>query len=741
MMASTRKSAVRTISKAKDMSNSSGFDEVHTSKEMKLQELYGINVFNDAVQRQMLPRSVYQALRRTVESGAELDLEIADAVASAMKEWAIERGATHYTHWFQPMTGLTAEKHDSFLTPGGNGEPLMAFSGKELVRGEPDASSFPSGGIRATFEARGYTAWDPTSPAFLREAADGATLTIPTAFCSWTGEALDKKTPLLRSCEAIGTQAVRLLHLIGEQAVSRVYPTAGAEQEYFLIDREFYFLRPDLVSAGRTLVGAKPPKGQELDDHYFGAISHRVLTFMMEAEQELWKLGVPIKTRHNEVAPSQFEFAPYFEHISVAADHNMLTMEVLQDVAERHGLAALLHEKPFAGVNGSGKHLNWSLSDDLGHNLLDPGKTPHDNLKFILFLSAIIRAVDLHQDLLRASVAVAGNDHRLGANEAPPAIMSIFIGDNLQEVVDSLVEGRAPAMEASESGGDLRLGVSALPDLPRDATDRNRTSPFAFTGNKFEFRAVASSQSVSYPSTILNTIVAESIDYIASQIEARSEAKDRGSMIQEIVRETLSQHGRVLFTGDNYSRDWEAEAEERGLLNLRTTPQALAYFARDKNTALFDKYGVFSPRETISRSNVLFEKYIGRIHIEALSLKELAGTVILPTAINWQGSLAESINATMSAAPKVQLDTQREYLEEVAGATSRLKASCDKLTVLCDLASAKEEELEISALATWYCADVIAAMDAVRAEADHLESLVDDDIWPLPKYRELLFVH
>ncbi|MAE27912.1 MAG: glutamine synthetase type III [Planctomycetes bacterium] len=741
MTASTRKSAVRTISKAKDISNSNGFEEVHKSKEMKLQELYGISVFNDAVQRQMLPRSVYQALRRTVESGAELDLEIADAVASAMKEWAIERGATHYTHWFQPMTGLTAEKHDSFLTPGGNGEPLMAFSGKELVRGEPDASSFPSGGIRATFEARGYTAWDPTSPAFLRETADGATLTIPTAFCSWTGEALDKKTPLLRSCEAIGTQAVRLLHLIGEQAVSRVYPTAGAEQEYFLIDREFYFLRPDLVSAGRTLVGAKPPKGQELDDHYFGAISHRVLAFMMEAEQELWKLGVPIKTRHNEVAPSQFEFAPYFEHISVAADHNMLTMEVLQDVAERHGLAALLHEKPFAGVNGSGKHLNWSLCDDLGHNLLDPGKTPHDNLKFILFLCAIIRAVDLHQDLLRASVAVAGNDHRLGANEAPPAIMSIFIGDNLQEVVDSLVEGRAPAQSEAANGDDLRLGVSALPDLPRDATDRNRTSPFAFTGNKFEFRAVASSQSVSYPSTILNTIVAESIDHLANEIEARSEASDRGAMIQEIVRETLSKHGRVLFTGDNYSGDWEAEAQKRGLLNLRTTPEALDYFASEANTALFDKYGVFSPRETASRSNVLYEKYIGRIHIEALALKELASTVVLPTAINWQGNLADSINATLSAAPAAEIGPQREYLEEVASVTGHLKAACDKLTVLCDLAQAKEKALALGDLAAWYCADVIAAMDAVRAEADHLEGLVDDETWPLPKYRELLFVH
>jgi glutamine synthetase len=498
-------------------------------------------------------------------------------------------------------------------------------------------------------------------------------------------------------------------------------------------------MRPDLVCTGRTLVGAKPPKGQELDDHYFGAISHRVLDFMMEAEQELWKLGVPIKTRHNEVAPSQFELAPYYEHISVAADHNMLTMEVLQDVAERHGLAALLHEKPFAGLNGSGKHLNWSLCDDLGHNLLDPGNTPHDNLKFILFLSAIIRAVDLHQDLLRASVAVAGNDHRLGANEAPPAIMSIFVGDNLQEIVDSLIEGRTPTK--SKNGGDLRLGVSALPNLPRDATDRNRTSPFAFTGNKFEFRAVASSQSVSYPSTILNTIVAESLDYISSEIEKRGDVSDRGAMIQEIVRDTLSKHSRILFTGDNYSSEWEAEAEKRGLLNLRTTPEALAYFASEVNVALFEKYNVFSPRETQARSNVLYERYVGRIHIEALTLKELGGTIIMPAAVNWQRQLADSINATAMATPSSDLSVQKEYLEEVVSSVCRMMKALDQLCALCDASATKKEELELNALASWYCTEVIGAMNAVRVESDHLESLVDDETWPLPKYRELLFVH
>jgi glutamine synthetase len=708
----------------------------------RLPELFGANVFNDAVQRARLPRAVYQALRRTIDSGAELDPKIADAVANAMKDWAVERGATHFTHWFQPMTGLTAQKHDAFVHQMADGRAILEFSGKELIKGEPDASSFPSGGIRATFEARGYTAWDPTSPAFLRETPWGSTLMIPTAFCSWTGEALDKKTPLLRSCEAIDRQAVRLLHLLGEKGATKVYPTTGPEQEYFLIDRQFYALRPDLVSCGRTLFGARPPKGQELEDHYFGAISQRVLAFMMDLEHELWKLGIPIKTRHNEVAPSQFELAPIFEQVSVATDHNMLTMEVLKEVAERHGLHCLLAEKPFAGINGSGKHNNWSLSDNQGNNLLEPGSTPHDNLKFILFLTSILRAVDLHQDILRASVATAGNDYRLGANEAPPAIVSVFVGSQLEEVIAALIEGRAPAGSGSGpgSGGarEMRLGVTTLPPLPRDQSDRNRTSPFAFTGNKFEFRAVGSSQSIAYPNTILNTIVAESLDYMAGEIERRGGAGDRREVIQALVRETLTKHRRILFSGDNYSAEWVAEAERRGLHNMKDTPSALAAFSAKKNIEIFDKYKVFSPRETESRANVLNQMYVHRVSVEAATMKDIASTQILPAAIEFQRRLADSIAATAAASKEADPKGARELLAQVATASTRLKSATDALARARH--EAEEKEGGAVAHAAAFRDHVLPAMANVREQADLLETLVADDLWPLPKYREILFL-
>jgi glutamine synthetase len=719
-------------------------DNAHADKAARLPELFGALVFNDAAQRQRLPRAVYETLRRTIDAGAELDPRIADTVANAMKDWAIEHGATHFTHWFQPMTGLTAQKHDSFIRQTADGRALLEFSGKELIKGEPDASSFPSGGIRATFEARGYTAWDPTSPAFIRKTPHGATLMIPTAFCSWTGEALDKKTPLLRSCEAIDRQAVRLLHLLGEKNVTRVYPTTGPEQEYFLIDRHFFALRPDLVSCGRTLFGARPPKGQELEDHYFGAISQRVLAFMMDLEHELWKLGIPIKTRHNEVAPSQFELAPIFEQVTVATDHNMLTMEVLKEVSERHGLHCLLAEKPFAGINGSGKHNNWSLSDNLGNNLLEPGSTPHDNLKFVLFLTAIIRAVDLHQDLLRASVASAGNDHRLGANEAPPAIVSIFVGSQLEEVILGLIDGRAPRASTSGAGAppvskELRLGVTTLPPLPRDMTDRNRTSPFAFTGNKFEFRAVGASQSIAYPNVILNTIVAESLDFIATEIERRSGTGDRREAIQGLVRESLTKHRRILFSGDNYATEWVQEAERRGLYNLRDTPSALLAFSAKANVELFDRYKVFSPRETESRANVQNLMYVHRVSVEALSMRDIASTMILPVAMQFQRQVAESIAAVNAVHPQADVKSQRELLSQVTEAIQRLRGAVADLNRARH--AAEETKGGANDVAAAFRDRVLPLMSQVREQVDLLEGLVDDELWPLPKYRELLFLH
>jgi glutamine synthetase len=727
-MTNARQEALRTISEMPAPSAS--------REAFQLTERFGARVFNDAVQRRRLRPDVYQALRRTIDRGAELDPRIADAVADAMKDWAVEHGATHFTHWFQPMTGLTAEKHDSFLSPVAEGGAISAFSGKELIKGEPDASSFPSGGIRATFEARGYTAWDPTSPAFLRVTPYGTTLTIPTAFCSWTGEALDTKTPLLRSCEALNRAAKRLLALIDERP-ERIHVTMGPEQEYFLIDRALAQLRPDLLISGRTLFGARPPKGQELEDHYFRTMPERVLSFMMDLEQELWQLGVPVKTRHNEVAPHQFELAPIFEQVSLATDHNMVTMELMQSVAERHGFVCLLHEKPFAGVNGSGKHNNWSMSDERGNNLLDPGHTPHENLRFILCLTAVIKAVDVHQDLLRASIAHAGNDHRLGANEAPPAILSIFLGSELEEVVEGLVSGEKAR---STTRGTVQLGVSTLPPIPKDTSDRNRTSPFAFTGNKFEFRAVGASQTIAYPNIFLNTAVADALDALSDEIEKRAKGPgERRAAIQEVVRENLNRHKRVLFSGDGYSREWEQEAARRGLINAKNTPDALALFPTEKNLALFERYGIFSRRESQARSNVFYSAYVHRVAVEALTMVQIAATQIVPAAIGYQKDVADSLNSTRAAAPKAELGEQEKLLVELSSTIGRLRAGIGHLRETHEKLEERHGDSVQSAL---HCRDqILPAMVALRTQADRLEGLVDDARWPLPKYHELLFVH
>src|SRR4051794_35488166 len=694
-------------------------------KETPVRQLFGVNVFSDEVMRARLPEHVYKALRKTILKGAPLDPTVADVVATAMKEWAIEKGATHYTHWFQPMTGLTAEKHDSFLAPvGESGEAIAEFSGKELIRGEPDASSFPSGGIRATFEARGYTAWDPTSPAFILENPNGTTLCIPTAFCSWTGEALDKKTPLLRSMEALSTQALRVLKLFGSTA-TRVFTTAGPEQEYFLIDKNFYYNRPDLLNAGRTLFGAKPPKGQEMEDHYFGAIPERVLACMLETEMELYKLGVPVKTRHNEVSPAQYEIAPIFENANVATDHNMLVMETMKRVADRYGLQLLLHEKPFAGVNGSGKHLNWSMADDQGNNLLKPGDTPHENAQFLIFLTAVIRAVYKHGDLLRVAVAHAGNDHRLGANEAPPAIISIFLGDMLQDIVDQIEAGGA---KSAKAGGEMRIGVSVLPPLPRDPGDRNRTSPFAFTGNKFEFRAVGSAQSIAGPIVVLNTIVAEALDEFATQLEAAVAAKkDLNAEIQKLLQGSIKETKAVLFNGDNYSEAWHAEAEKRGLPNRRSTIDSLPDLVSSKSVGMFSKYGVLSERELHSRYEIFLEGYRKTINVESSLTIGIAQRMILPAAIRYQSQVAQSIanlKATGATVPK----TQTAHLNELVGAIESLQTATDRLTETVE-EPAKGDSLDHAK----YARDVIIpAMNAVRAAGDQLETLVADDLWPLP---------
>jgi len=697
-----------------------------------VREVYCEHVFHEAVQRQRLPKEVFEKLQRTVKTAHELDPAIADAVALAMRDWAIEHGATHFTHWFQPLTGSTAEKHDSFITPTPEGGVLAMFSGRDLIRGEPDASSFPSGGLRATFEARGYTAWDPTSPAFILDNPNGATLVVPTMFLSWGGEALDKKTPLLRSMDALSRQALRVLRLFGNTTARRVLTTVGAEQEYFLIDRRFWLARPDLLNTGRTLFGARPPKGQELEDQYFGSIHERVLAYMAEVEYELLRLGVPIKTRHNEVAPGQYELAPTFETANLATDHQMLTMEVLRKVAGRHNFACLLHEKPFAGINGSGKHNNWSMATDERENLLDPGHTPHDNAQFLVFCAAVVRAVHRHGDLLRLSVCGAGNDHRLGANEAPPAIISVFLGEQLRDVFAQLEGGRA---NRSKAGGHIEIGISTLPKLPRDAGDRNRTSPFAFTGNKFEFRAVGASQSIAEPNTVLNTIVAESLDHVASRLEAAAaEGGNLNAAVAGMLGEMVRQFAPVLFDGDNYSPQWHAEAARRGLPNLPGTLDAVSAADSPATAELFAKHGVYTVRELHSRRDILLENYVKTVAIEAQTASMIAHTMILPAALRYQKQVADAVNA--AAAAGMDPPAQRELLAEVTGGAEALRSAAAEL----DRVAGAEAAGDLLARAAHMRAALLPAMAELRRVADRLELLVDDALWPLPTYREMLFI-
>ncbi len=701
-------------------------------REAHIKDLYGENVFSEAVQRERLPKPVFKALQKTIRLGHELDPAIADAVAAAMKDWAVEKGATHFTHLFQPMTGLTAEKHDSFLQPTGDGKALVEFGGKELVRGEPDASSFPSGGIRATFEARGYTAWDPTSPAYIYESPNGATLVIPTAFVSWTNEALDKKTPLLRSMEALSTHALRILRLFGNHDARKVFTTVGPEQEYFLIDKHFYYARPDLINAGRTLFGAPPPKGQELEDQYFGVIPERVLACMADAEAQLFKLAVPVKTRHNEVAPSQYEIAPIFENSNLATDHQQLTMHVIKTTAEKYGLAALFHEKPFAGINGSGKHNNWSMSTDTGENLLNPGDTPHDNAQFLVFCVAVIRAVSRYPELLRVSVCGANNDHRLGANEAPPAIISVFLGDQLQDIIDQLEKGGA---RSTKQGGFMEIGVEVLPKLPKDAGDRNRTSPFAFTGNKFEFRAVGGSQSIAGPNTVLNTIVAESLDFIATHLEkAVGQSKDLNKAVQELLPGIIKESKKVIFGGDNYAPEWHQEAERRGLPNLRNTVDALPVILRKDSVELFGKYRVYSERELQSRQAIFAENYVKTLNVEGRLTSSMARTMILPAALRYQTEVAQAVAATKAAG--VDNGPQVDLLRTLSGTVGDFQTATAKL----DKALAHHADGDLLAHARHSRDHILPAMNEVRTLGDKLETLVADDLWPLPTYREMLFI-
>jgi glutamine synthetase len=687
--------------------------------------VFGDAVFSTAVQRQRLPKAIYGQLQETLEAGELLDPALADAVATAMKEWAMERGATHFTHWFQPLTGITAEKHDSFYAPTGDGNAIAEFSGKELIQGEPDASSFPTGGIRATFEARGYTAWDPTSPAFILENPNGAVLCIPTAFASWTGEALDQKIPLLRSMDALSTVALRAVRMFGDHESTRVFTTVGPEQEYFLIDERFYFERPDLITTGRTLFGAKPPKGHELDDHYFGSIPERVLACMLETEQQLARLGVPVKTRHNEVAPAQYEVAPVFENSNVGSDHQQLTMQVMQNVARRYGLVCLLHEKPFAGVNGSGKHNNWSMGTDTGVNLLEPGDTPHENLQFLFFCAAVFQAVDKHQQLLRASVANAGQDHRLGANEAPPAIISIFLGAELEKVFNAIESGSG---DAATPQSYLELGASVLPALPMHGGDRNRTSPFAFTGNKFEFRALGSSMSLALPNTVLNTIVAEAIDELTAAVENRQAKGDTlEEAVLEVVRAAYAAHKRIIFSGDNYSDDWHAEAEQRGLANLRQSPDALPWLVEPSTVEAFSRYDVLSARELESRYEVLVEQYVTTINIEGETAASIARTMLLPAAVQWYATLeAADDNKGVS-----------RLKEELGGLIDEFVEAIFTLE-----AANRDHPVDVEPIdeARYVQTSVASAMEAAREVADRLEKVVPDELWPLPKYSEILFI-
>ena len=702
------------------------------SEIINVAEIFGENVFNDSVMQERLPKKVYKELKRTIQEGKELEQSIADVVAHEMKEWAIEKGATHYSHWFQPLTGATAEKHDSFISaPKSDGKVLMEFSGKELVKGEPDASSFPSGGLRATFEARGYTAWDCTSPAFIKKDATGtgAILYIPTAFCSYTGEALDQKTPLLRSMEAINKQALRLLRLFGNTTSQRVTPSVGAEQEYFLVDREKYLKRKDLIFTGRTLFGAMPPKGQELDDHYFGTIRQRIAGFMKDVNEELWKVGVTSKTQHNEVAPAQHELAPIYAECNVALDHNHIIMQTLKRVACQHGMKCLLHEKPFAGVNGSGKHDNWSLTTDDGKNLLEPGKTPHENIQFLLVLTCILKAVDRHADLLRESAADPGNDHRLGANEAPPAIISVFLGEQLEDVLEQLIS----TGEATHSlkGGKLQTGVDTLPDLAKDATDRNRTSPFAFTGNKFEFRMVGSRDSISGPNVVLNTIVAEAFSEACDVLE---KADNFDEAVHDLIKQYATEHQRVVFNGNGYSDAWVEEAEKRGLPNIRSMVEAIPALTTEKAVSMFEKFKVFTKAELESRAEIKFESYAKAINIEARTMIDMASKQIIPAIIKYTKDLADTVVAVKEAGADASV--QAELLTEVSGLLAETKKALEALKVVADQAAAMEEGED---QARFYHFDVVPAMEALRTPVDTLEMIVDKEAWPMPSYGDLIF--
>ena len=700
------------------------------SEVVSVSEMFGKDVFNDAVMKDRLPKSVYKKLKKTIEDGAELDPSIADVVAHAMKDWAIEHGATHFTHWFQPLTGVTAEKHDSFISAPVDGKVIMEFSGKELIKGEPDASSFPSGGLRATFEARGYTVWDCTSPAFLKEDAIGVTLCIPTSFCSYKGEALDKKTPLLRSMQAVNEQALRILRLFGNTTAKRVVPSVGPEQEYFIVDRAKYLQRKDLIYTGRTLFGAMPPKGQEMDDHYFGVIRERIGSYMNDLNKELWKLGVPAKTQHNEVAPAQHELAPIYEGVNQSVDHNQIVMETMKKVAERHGLACLLHEKPFAGVNGSGKHNNWSLTADDGTNLMNPGDTPHENIQFLLVLACIIKAVDIHADLLRESASNVGNDHRLGANEAPPAIISIFLGEQLEDVIDQLCDtGEATH---SKQGGTLKTGVDILPDFDKDATDRNRTSPFAFTGNKFEFRMVGSQDSIAQPNVVLNTIVAEAFAEACDELE---KADDFDMAVHDLIKKYATEHQRIVFNGNGYSEAWVKEAERRGLPNIKSMVDAIPALNTDKAVTLFEKFGVFTKAELDSRVEIEYETYAKEINIEAKAMIDIATKQIIPAVIKYTTVLAESITA-VKAACGADVSVQTEILTEVSDLLADAKSALSKLEEVTAKGGAMEEG---RAQAVYYHDEVKAAMDELRAPVDKLEMLVDKSMWPMPSYGDLIF--
>ncbi len=696
-------------------------------KKISVPDIFGSQVFNESVMRERLPRDVFKSLRKTIEQGKDLDITVANSVANTMKDWAVEKGATHYSHWFQPMTGITAEKHDSFIAPAAGGKVIMEFSGRELIKGEPDASSLPSGGLRATFEARGYTAWDPTSYAFVKE----GTLYIPTAFCSYSGEVLDKKTPLLRSMEALNTQVMRILRLFGDTATSRVFATVGPEQEYFLIDKSVYEKRKDLIYTGRTLFGAKPPKGQELEDHYFGSIKPRIATFMRNLDEELWKLGVLAKTKHNESAPAQHELAPIYETTNIATDHNQLTMEVLQNIAAKHNMTALLHEKPFAGINGSGKHNNWSISTDLGKNLFEPGKNPHENAQFLLFLLAVIKGVDEYQDLLRVSVASAGNDCRLGASEAPPAIISIFLGDELTGILNSLEAGESYNGNAKTN---MKIGVHVLPTIPKDTSDRNRTSPFAFTGNKFEFRMLGSALSIACPNIMLNTIVAEELCQFADELE---KAKDFHAALEALTRRVIKEHKRIIFNGDGYSEDWEKEAKLRGLSNLKTTADALPKYIEKKNMSIFDKHRVYTNAEMRSRYEIILGTYIKTLSIEATTMIDMAKRDILPAVSDYLGSLAQTIAAKKSVSSKIPCAAETDILTRLSAMQENAYEKLYRLEEI--FAAASSLDGDIKKQSKYYSDKVLSAMNGLRIAVDEIESNVQADYWPLPTYGDILY--